>query len=153
MTSLFQSRRPLTSRLVPNSPGKTRVVSGTKRPRSPDRGEPLVHPVKKRVRPNQVADLQKEKKAEREQMEAEFRDKYIRAFPMWKFYFDTEKTLSVSQSSLKSRVLQLGAVSQGIYNLTSAICSWFSAGNCGLFRHVCYARHKRCRTSPSIQLG
>jgi len=114
MTSLFQSRRPLTSRIVPNSPARTRVVSGIKRPRSPDHGGALAHPVTKRVRSNLVAELQKEKMAEREQMEAEFRDKYTRAFPMWKFYFDTEKTLSVSQSSLKSRVLQLGAVSPGI---------------------------------------
>ena len=117
MTSLFgfQSRRPLTSRTVPNSPGKTRVVSGSKRLRSPERG---VHaqPIMKRARlvPVAARDLQKERKAEREQREAEFRDKYTRAFPTWKFYFDTEKPLSVSQSSLKMRVVQLGAVSHCI---------------------------------------
>lgn len=116
MTSLFQSRRPLTSRPVPNSPGKTRV-SGSKRPRSPEHGEPHAHLTLKRVRPAQVPvarDSLKDKKSEREQREAEFRVKYIRAFPTWKFYFDTEKPLSVSQSTLRSRILQLGAVSQGL---------------------------------------
>jgi regulatory subunit for Cdc7p protein kinase len=115
MTSLSQSRRPLTSRTLPNSPSKSRVVSGSKRPRSPEHGEPHVQPILKRVclAPTTVArDLQREKKAEREQREAEFRQKYTRAFPMWKFYFDTEKPLSVSQSSLRTRVVQLKAVSQ-----------------------------------------
>ena len=58
-----------------------------------------------------VKDLQEEKKTEREQKEVEFREKYTRAFPTWKFYFDTEKPLSVNESSLRARVLSLGAVS------------------------------------------
>ena len=112
MTSVFQLRRPLSSRFVPNSPTKTRVVSSFKRPRSPEPGVSYDQPVLKRARPAPppvARDLQR--RTEREQREAEFREKYTRAFPSWTFYFDTEKPLSVSQSSLRSGVLQLKAVS------------------------------------------
>lgn len=114
MNSLFQSRRPLSSRALPNSPSKTRVISGAKRPRSPEKPENPPQSVFKRFRSTQgpvARDLQKERKTEREQRETEFREKYTRAFPTWRFYFDTEKPMSISQSSLRTRVLQLGAVS------------------------------------------
>jgi len=118
MTSILPyQRRPLTTRTLPNSPNKaTRVISGTKRARSPELGGPSIQTVKRaRLAPVPalpVKDPQKEKKTEREQKESEFRNKYTRAFPSWKFYFDTEKPLSVNESSLRSRVLSLGAVSQ-----------------------------------------
>lgn len=117
---LSHRRRPLTTRTLLNSPSNvTRTVSGSKRARSPENGEVQTHHVLKRVRPLEPPpsivpsrDIRKEteRKMEREQKEAEFREKYSRAFPTWKFYFDTEKPLSISKSSLKSRVLSLGAV-------------------------------------------
>ena len=116
MTSLPQSRRPLSSLIVLNSPTKTRVASGLKRPRSPEPRISHDQSVLKRARPAPppvARDLLNEKRTEREQREAEFREKYTRAFSLWTFYFDTEKPLSVSQSSLRTRVLQLKAVSRG----------------------------------------
>jgi len=133
---LSHLRRPLSTRTLPNSPSKaTRIVSGSKRARSPEHGEAQGQRVLKRARvlapppvivPTRDLRKERERKTEREQQEAEFREKYTRAFPTWKFYFDTEKPLSISESSLKSRVLSLGSVCRAIFvpfdNNSSLIC-------------------------------
>lgn len=123
-------RRPLTNRTLFNSPIKqNRVLSGSKRPRSPEPAEAPTQPTTKRVRPTGDApkpvvpkqaapkavaptrNLEKEKRqTEREQKEAEFRDKYKRAFPTWKFYFDPDGLSGHNVHRMKSRVEHLNGV-------------------------------------------
>lgn len=97
----------------------TRTASGSKRPRSPEPSidPPTSHPISKRVKavaPSPAAttrDKHKERKQiEREQQKAEFRDKYTRAFPTFKFYFEEGNVGSVALDAYEEMIDQLGAV-------------------------------------------
>lgn len=118
-----QFRRPLTSRTL--SPLKsTRSVSGSKRAHSPD---PAADPViSKRVRAapspttkqhNETRERDRQRKqAERQlraEKNAEFKEKYRRAFPGWKFYFDSdtiEPANAIAAKICEVKVKQLGGV-------------------------------------------
>lgn len=86
-----------------------------KRPRPPPSpqkapaGNPAVLDVDQVDRDRVTKKHKMEKRVEREQAEEKFRDKYTRAFPNFKFYFDSID--GPAKSSLTNRVLQLGAVS------------------------------------------
>lgn len=120
------NRRPLANRPLPLqvpsifSPLKSsRTVSGSsKRARSPD---PIDASTSKRARavapaPSTLTaarDVAKERKqAEREQQKAEFKDKYCRAFPHFRFYFDLENIEPdrAATQDLEARIQQLGGV-------------------------------------------
>lgn len=116
------SRYPFATRLQPSqSLGPLdvapRSVSGTKRPHSPEPTNEA--PKRHRASHNlstAAALAQRERKQQdrqdKAQREAEFRDKYTRAFPAFIFYFDTEsmQTELSLKAALQSRVDQLGAV-------------------------------------------
>lgn len=123
MATFQPPRRPLANRSIqPHglylSPTKQhRTVSGSKRPRSPDRQDVFSNLAAKRVRatqePSALAprDLQKERRnTVREQQEAEFKDKYTRAFPTWTFCFDSVDVSSSVVQSFKTKILHLGGV-------------------------------------------
>lgn len=114
------NRRPLVNRSIQPSlsfsPLKSRSMSGTKRPRSPDPQPDTTtsHPIAKRVKavpPAPIRELGRERKhLEREQQKAEFRDKYTRAFPGWTFCFDEDNIGIGPSESFKTRIRQLGGV-------------------------------------------
>ncbi|KAF9529307.1 Dfp1/Him1, central region-domain-containing protein [Crepidotus variabilis] len=114
-------RRPLSNRTLHQSPSKVgRVVSGSKRARSPDHGVSHTLHAQKRARPtNSIPAVSastsmvgpsksgtstKDKDTLRQEQAKEFRDKYRKAFPAWKFYFDTAHSLSEDLSDLKADV-------------------------------------------------
>ncbi|KAL0956061.1 hypothetical protein HGRIS_002230 [Hohenbuehelia grisea] len=116
------ARRPLATRtaLLPQclSPMKqTRTVSGSKRERSPDPSNDLAPKTLKRVKAttttlgNQEEDRER-KRVEREQARLEFKEKYSKAFPKFKFYFDTDTIESASllalRDDLEFKILRLG---------------------------------------------
>ncbi|KAJ7782996.1 Dfp1/Him1, central region-domain-containing protein [Mycena metata] len=97
---------------------QARSVSGSKRPRSPDQS---LEVVPKRLKATASAgpahrdkdhDRDKARKAERDQQKLEFREKYRKAFPGWKFYFDEGNIHSDNHSAIKlaqTRIRKLGA--------------------------------------------
>lgn len=120
-------RRPLSNRTLHQSPSKVgRVVSGSKRARSPDHGVSHTLHAQKRARPtNSIPAVSastsmvgpsksgtstKDKDTLRQEQAKEFRDKYRKAFPAWKFYFDTAHSLSEDLSDLKADVSSMKGV-------------------------------------------
>ncbi|TFK44599.1 Dfp1/Him1, central region-domain-containing protein [Crucibulum laeve] len=120
--------RPQTTTSVPAAINSSRSVSASfKRPRSPDHVEPSApRPISKRPRSSvssQVAcatrDVGKERRhAEREQQNAEFKEKYTRAFPSWTFYFDSENidTEDSTIYMLEKRIEHLGGRIEGFFS-------------------------------------
>ena len=131
-TFLPVPRRPLGSRSLqtaanPSPASKQpRVVSGSKRARSPDHTEIQTPKAPKRVRlvvdplprpaaatsaktREQLKDKQK-RLTERLQREEEFKRKYRKDFPGWRFYIDSENLDSKLESQLKAKILRLGGV-------------------------------------------
>lgn len=115
MATSLPQRRPLSSRFLqgpsqPSPPKQVRAVSGSKRPRSPDHGDA---PHTKRVRAitqdsATSRNINKERKnAERE---AEFKQKYTRAFPGWIFYLDSETLAKNVEHTFRAKILHLGGV-------------------------------------------
>lgn len=96
---------------------QSRSVSGSKRPRSPDQ---LLEVVPKRLKAAPGAVREKEvdkdkarRAAEREQQRLEFREKYSKAFPSWKFYFDLDNIRPENVSAVKlaqAKIRQLNGV-------------------------------------------
>jgi regulatory subunit for Cdc7p protein kinase len=96
---------------------QSRSVSGSKRPRSPDQ---LLEVVPKRLKAAPGAVREKEvdkdkarRAAEREQQRVEFREKYSKAFPSWKFYFDLDNIRPENVSAVKlaqAKIRQLNGV-------------------------------------------
>lgn len=130
-TFLPVQRRPLASRSLqttnPSPPSKQpRVVSGAKRARSPDHTENQTHTAPKRVRstvepvprPTASASAKAREHAkdkqnrltERLQREEEFKRKYKKDFPGWRFYIDSENLDSKLESQFKTKILRLGGV-------------------------------------------
>ncbi|KAJ7045376.1 Dfp1/Him1, central region-domain-containing protein [Mycena alexandri] len=97
---------------------QARSVSGSKRPRSPDQS---LEVVPKRLKAAASAgpghrdkdlDRDKTRKAERDQQRVEFREKYRKAFPGWRFYFDMDNIHPDNLSAIKlaqTRIRKLGA--------------------------------------------
>jgi len=119
MATFLPQRRPLASRFLQGpsqpSPGKqARTVSGSKRPRSPDHDDAPIHPHTKRVRATtqdcHTTSHKERKYAEREQKEAEFKQKYTRAFPGWIFYLDSETLAKNVEHTFRAKILHLGGV-------------------------------------------
>ncbi|KAG6820884.1 hypothetical protein H0H93_010228 [Arthromyces matolae] len=117
------NRRPLSNRHVHQLPpvvpsGKPqRIVSGTKRPRSPEQptDASASRQVSKRIKapdmhPTSFArDKVKERKLiEREQQKTEFKDKYTRAFPSFTFYFDELNITHEEQDFFEDSIEKLG---------------------------------------------
>ncbi|KAJ7925155.1 Dfp1/Him1, central region-domain-containing protein [Mycena leptocephala] len=108
---------------------QSRSVSGSKRPRSPDQAPEVVPKRLKAVPAAAPKELDKEKArrhAQREQQRLEFRDKYRRAFPSWKFYFDTDNIHSENVSAIKAaqaKIRQLGGSIENFFsnNITHLI--------------------------------
>ncbi|KAJ7647471.1 hypothetical protein FB45DRAFT_893546 [Roridomyces roridus] len=99
-----------------------RAVSGTKRPRSPDN---TLEILPKRLKaapagPVKEGDNDKARRhAEREQQRVEFKDKYRRAFPSWKFYFDLDNIHAENASSVKvaqTKIRQLGGSIENFFS-------------------------------------
>jgi hypothetical protein len=96
-------------------PLKSRSISGSKRPRSPDHSLD-VPPKRQKPVPAPSKEIDKEKArrhAQREQQRLEFKEKYRRAFPSWKFYFDTDNIHPDNVSAVKlaqAKIRQLGGV-------------------------------------------
>jgi regulatory subunit for Cdc7p protein kinase len=96
--------------------------SGPKRPRSPDPpAEPHTtsHSSAKRAKAVDPAAAEaqraakEQKRAEREQQKAEFKASYVKAFPSWVFYFDTDHLdheAVAHRDRLHSKIGLLGAV-------------------------------------------
>ncbi|KAJ6593766.1 Dfp1/Him1, central region-domain-containing protein [Mycena capillaripes] len=112
---------------------QSRSVSGSKRPRSPDQVIEVV-PKRLKVVPSagpghrdKEPDKDKTRRqAEREQQRVEFREKYRRAFPGWKFYFDTDNIHPENASAIKlaqSKIRQLGGSVENFFsnNITHLI--------------------------------
>ena len=55
-------------------------------------------------------EVKRKKDREKLEKEAEFRTKYTRAFPKFKFYLDLDNVDEVEQEELKQRIVQMGAV-------------------------------------------
>ncbi|KAJ7078930.1 Dfp1/Him1, central region-domain-containing protein [Mycena belliarum] len=110
-------------------PLKSRSVSGSKRPRSPDQSLEVQPKRQKAVASTNGQDVDKEKArrhAEREQQRTEFKDKYRRAFPSWKFYFDTDNIHPDNVSAVKlaqAKIRQLGGSVEDFFsnNITHLI--------------------------------
>lgn len=136
MSALLAHRRlPLGNRTLQNpsnpSPAKqSRVVSGSKRARSPDNAELQMHTVLKRVRatanvtpsPTKVREQERvEEKtrriAERQQKAKEFKQKFTSAFPSWTFYIDSETIDHKVEQGFKARILLLGGVWRLLFTL------------------------------------
>ncbi|KAJ6558596.1 Dfp1/Him1, central region-domain-containing protein [Mycena vulgaris] len=113
-------------------PLKSRSVSGSKRPRSPDQS--LEVPPKRQKAVASAAgqrekEVDKEKAlrhAEREQQRIEFKQKYRRAFPGWKFYFDMDNIQPDNVSAVKlaqAKIRQLGGSIEDFFsnNITHLI--------------------------------
>jgi hypothetical protein len=127
ITMATLNRRPLANRPLAHnvSPSRSKlscIFSGAKRPRSPERAENIAsHPSAKRVKASNSAaghlhasntsvprDVTKERN--RLEREAEFREKYTRAFPGWTFYFEEGRMASQLQERLEDAIEQLGGV-------------------------------------------
>ncbi|KAJ7497153.1 Dfp1/Him1, central region-domain-containing protein [Mycena latifolia] len=113
-------------------PLKSRSVSGSKRPRSPDQSLE-VQPKRQKAVASAAGQREKEvdkekarRHAEREQQRIEFKEKYRRAFPGWKFYFDTDNILPDNLSAVKlaqAKIRQLGGSIEDFFsnNITHLI--------------------------------
>ncbi|KAJ7712781.1 Dfp1/Him1, central region-domain-containing protein [Mycena maculata] len=111
---------------------QSRSVSGSKRPRSPDQSIEVV-PKRLKAAPPVTAHREKEvdkekarRHAEREQQRIEFKEKYRRAFPGWKFYFDTDNIRPDDVSAVKlaqAKIRQLGGSIENFFsnNITHLI--------------------------------
>ncbi|KAF9264218.1 hypothetical protein L218DRAFT_863434 [Marasmius fiardii PR-910] len=114
---------------MPLSPSKPRVPSGTKRARSPGVGaeEQSSRAFLKRARPTVATPTsQKNKLHEKKYKEAEWREKYIRAMPDWKFHFDmTDITDEVLVNKLKRRIRELNSSFDNFFSkdITHFICN------------------------------
>ncbi|KAJ7124883.1 Dfp1/Him1, central region-domain-containing protein [Mycena epipterygia] len=111
---------------------QNRSLSGSKRPRSPDHSQELAPKRLKAVASaagHREKELDKEKArrhAEREQQRIEFKEKYRRAFPGWKFYFDTDNIHPDNVSTVKlaqAKIRQLGGSIEDFFsnNITHLI--------------------------------
>ncbi|TCD62599.1 hypothetical protein EIP91_006645 [Steccherinum ochraceum] len=121
MTTLLRS--PLTVRspslhLTPAYSPAVHKTSSIKRAHSPEPREDVYSHPSKRAKPATAAAAastskeepsRKSKSESRLAKEAEFRDKYTRAFPKWKFYFDIDDVNAAKRDDLKSRILEMGA--------------------------------------------
>ncbi|KAJ6557186.1 Dfp1/Him1, central region-domain-containing protein [Mycena sp. CBHHK59/15] len=104
---------------------QSRSISGSKRPRSPDQSLDVLPKRLKAVAPT-VAHREKEtdkekarRHAEREQQRIEFKEKYRRAFPGWKFYFDIDNIHPDNTSAVKLcqvKIKQLGATIEDFFS-------------------------------------
>ncbi|KAJ7901697.1 Dfp1/Him1, central region-domain-containing protein, partial [Mycena olivaceomarginata] len=102
---------------------QSRSVSGSKRPRSPDQ---LLEVVPKRLKAAPGAVREKEvdkdkarRAAEREQQRVEFREKYSKAFPSWKFYFDLDNIRPENVSAVKlaqAKIRQLNGTIENFFS-------------------------------------
>lgn len=125
MASSLPQRRPLSSRFLqgPSQPSPTkqvRTVSGSKRPRSPDHGDASTHPNTKRVRAitqDSAASRNINKERKHAEREAEFKQKYTRAFPGWIFYLDSETLAKNVEHTFRAKILHLGGVSYFLIRL------------------------------------
>lgn len=158
-------RRPLTNRSVqgPSNPSpskQTRTVSGSKRPLSPDHGDFHASSTVKRARsantqetptPQDSRGPEKGKKAseriEREQKAIEFKDKYSRAFPTFKFYFDYENVGPKDAVQLKSMILRLGGVRVFEILLWKNSVLILSTGDGSILLVICYPPYHELRRS------
>ncbi|KAK7057308.1 DBF4-type domain-containing protein [Favolaschia claudopus] len=106
---------------------QSRSVSGSKRPRSPDH---ILEVVPKRLKavPAAAPTAHREKEGEkdkvrrhteREQQRVEFRDKYRKAFPSWKFYFDVDNIVAENVASIKSSQVKIRQLNGTIENFFS----------------------------------
>ncbi|KAJ7262308.1 Dfp1/Him1, central region-domain-containing protein [Mycena haematopus] len=109
---------------------QSRSVSGAKRPRSPDQILEVVPKRLKAVPPTASASHRekedKDKRREHHQQRVEFRDKYRKAFPSWKFYFDVDNILPENVSAIKlaqAKVRQLNGTIENFFsnNITHLI--------------------------------
>ncbi|KAH9485303.1 Hsk1-interacting molecule 1 [Psilocybe cubensis] len=134
MATSLPARRPLANRSVqgtsnPSPIKQTRSVSGSKRPHSPDRGDSNANPIAKRVRgtatneptashesrATEKTKREKEKAAQRMEMDLEFKDKYSRAFPGFRFYFDAEN-ITTSTANLKAMISRAGGITDPFFS-------------------------------------
>ncbi|KAK7035261.1 Cdc7p-Dbf4p kinase complex regulatory subunit [Paramarasmius palmivorus] len=133
MASIDQLPTRLPARM-PLSPSvkQSRVISGTKRARSPAPAEQASRIAVKRARPTVPAaatpnqkQYPQDKKQRKAQEEYEFRSKYKRHIPRCKFYFDTAniKDETVVQR-LSARIRQLGGQIEDFFQntITHFIC-------------------------------
>ncbi|KAJ7502751.1 Dfp1/Him1, central region-domain-containing protein [Mycena galericulata] len=104
---------------------QSRSVSGSKRPRSPDQSLDVVPKRLKAVasvpshREKEVDKEKARRHAEREQQRIEFKEKYRRAFPSWKFYFDTGNIHPDNASSVKlaqAKIRLLGGTIENFFS-------------------------------------
>ncbi|KAF8160997.1 Dfp1/Him1, central region-domain-containing protein [Crassisporium funariophilum] len=120
MATFQPHRRPLAHRLFPGqgtalpTPTKqNRIVSGSKRPRSPDQSDARAPLKRAKATPPSVVptprDLEKERRhIEREQKDQEFRAKFKAVFPTFRFFLDIENMDEGIVYTLKSRIERLG---------------------------------------------
>lgn len=80
-----------------------------KRPRSPDNDAPVESVKRRALAPDARQQDKERRQLERQQKDAEFKEKYTRAFPTFSFYFDAEN-LDVDSTPLRAKVEHLGAV-------------------------------------------
>ncbi|KAJ7209526.1 Dfp1/Him1, central region-domain-containing protein [Mycena pura] len=104
-------------------PKHSNPVLGLKRPRSPDHA---LDAVSKRLKASATAHREKEidkdkarRHAEREQQRMEFKEKYTRAFPGWKFYVDTDNIHPDNVSSVKLAQVKIRQLGGSIENFFS----------------------------------
>ncbi|KAF7315302.1 DBF4-type domain-containing protein [Mycena indigotica] len=106
---------------------RTHPPLSAKRPRSPDHS---IENVSKRLKGtttqrDKEADKDKARRhAEREQQRLEFKEKYSKAFPNWRFYIDADNILS-DASSIKQTVAKIRQLGGSIENFFSNTITHF----------------------------
>ncbi|KAJ7675064.1 Dfp1/Him1, central region-domain-containing protein [Mycena rosella] len=111
---------------------KSRSVSGSKRPRSPDQSLDVAPKRQKAVasaagqREKEVDKEKLRRQVEREAQRKEFKEKYRRAFPAWRFYFDLDNIHPDNVSAVKlaqAKIRQLGGSIEDFFsnNITHLI--------------------------------
>ncbi|KIK67087.1 hypothetical protein GYMLUDRAFT_156722 [Collybiopsis luxurians FD-317 M1] len=113
------ARNPLSQRIrpsIPASPCQTKASLGLKRPRSPGVSveDQLNHAASKRAKA--TLDTPSEKQRRKDQQEIEWREKYLRAFPGFKFHFSEDIQNADYVKTLEKRIIQLGAVVEDFFS-------------------------------------
>ncbi len=117
--------RPLTRQASPTPSASARKTSSAKRARSPDPSFEHSAQSAKRPKADNPAltreETKREKERKRADREREFRHKYTRAFPQWRFHFDAG-LLTDEEARLKDSVVTavsaMGAVCHAFPLLT-----------------------------------
>ncbi|KAF5389410.1 hypothetical protein D9757_004313 [Collybiopsis confluens] len=113
------TRNPLSQRaraLISISPRFTKPFTTLKRPRSPavSHEDQLNQAPSKRTKAAPDTPSQKQKR--KDQQENEWRDKYLRAFPGFRFHFSEDIQNADYVKTLEKRIIQLGAIVEDFFS-------------------------------------